>query len=56
MLFEHLYSKFEFDKDYLESEINTILKSIYSDHAILRRYLVDYRYLDRKKDGSIKRQ
>ncbi|NBA60654.1 DUF2087 domain-containing protein [Enterococcus mundtii] len=56
LLFDHLYSKFEFDKDYLESEINTILKSIYSDHAILRRYLVDYRYLDREKDGSIKRQ
>ncbi|WP_324249882.1 DUF2087 domain-containing protein [Enterococcus mundtii] len=33
-----------------------MLKSIYPDHAILRRYLGDYRYLDRVKDASIKRQ
>ncbi|MDB7086746.1 MULTISPECIES: DUF2087 domain-containing protein [Enterococcus] len=56
MIFDHLYSKFEFDKDYLEREVNAILKSIYLDHAILRHYLGDYRYLDRVKDGSIKRQ
>ncbi|WP_375152066.1 DUF2087 domain-containing protein [Enterococcus mundtii] len=43
-------------KDYLEREVNAILKSIYLDHAILRPYLGDYRYLDRVKDGSIKRQ
>ncbi|MBO1085610.1 MULTISPECIES: DUF2087 domain-containing protein [Enterococcus] len=53
LIFDHLYSKFEFDKDYLEKEVNAILKSIYPDHAILRRYLVDYHYLDREKDGSI---
>ncbi|WP_438844573.1 DUF2087 domain-containing protein [Enterococcus sp. AZ062] len=29
---------------------------MYPDTAVLRRYLVDYRYLDREKDGSIKRQ
>ncbi|MCA6775177.1 DUF2087 domain-containing protein [Enterococcus mundtii] len=56
LIFDHLYSKFEFDKDYLEREVNAILKSIYLDHAILRHYLGDYRYLDRVKDGSIKRQ
>lgn len=50
---DYLYSKFGFDKDDLENEINTILKNIYSDHAILRRYLADYRYLDREKGGSI---
>jgi hypothetical protein len=37
---------------YSEKEVNRILASAYEDHVTLRRYLVDYRFLDRKPDGS----
>ncbi len=43
---------FKPDTPYKEHEINHILKRIYDDHVILRRYLIQYGFLDRKKDGS----
>ena len=43
---------FEPDKEYTELEVKKIIKPIYEDDAIIRRYLVDYGYLGRTKDGS----
>jgi hypothetical protein len=41
-------------KDYIydEKELNQILKGFYEDYILIRRYLVDYGFLDRKSDGS----
>lgn len=39
-------------KKYSEIEINEILKLIFSDVATIRRYLIQYGFLDRTKDGS----
>ena len=43
-----------FDKAvvYSENEIDDVLKGVYHDYVTLRRYLVDYRLLERKRDGS----
>lgn len=43
-----------FDKDvnYNEKEINDILKPVYEDYVILRRYLVDYKFLNRLDNGK----
>ncbi|MGX4667923.1 DUF2087 domain-containing protein [Cerasibacillus sp. JNUCC 74] len=35
---------------YSEMEVNEILKAIYSDFAILRRYLIDYEFMERSRD------
>lgn len=43
---------FNKDKQYSEKEINEILKGIYEDYVTLRRYLIEYGFLDRKDDGS----
>ncbi|MBL4933129.1 DUF2087 domain-containing protein [Clostridium paridis] len=43
---------FEPNKEYTELEVKKIIKPIYEDDAIIRRYLVDYGYLIRNKDGS----
>lgn len=43
---------FEPNKVYNEAEVKQIIKPIYEDDAIIRRYLVDYGYLKRSKDGS----
>ncbi|MBU3092881.1 DUF2087 domain-containing protein [Clostridium sp. CF011] len=43
---------FEPDREYTEAEVKKIIKTIYEDDAIIRRYLVDHRYLSRTNDGS----
>lgn len=43
---------FEPNKDYSEKEVKEIINTIYEDDALIRRYLVDYGYLNRSKDGS----
>jgi hypothetical protein len=45
---EHLMSK----RIYNEKELNQILKPIYEDYVMIRRYLIEYGFLDRKPDGS----
>lgn len=40
------------DHIYDEQELNQVLKGFYEDYVILRRYLIDYGFLDRKPDGS----
>lgn len=44
---------FERDTEYSEQEVNEILKPIFDDFVLLRRYLVDYKYLNRTRSGSI---
>ena len=46
--------RFEPGRDYTEQEVNFLLISCHTfgDWAILRRSLVDWRFLDRESDGS----
>jgi len=43
-----------FKKDvlYSEQEVNQILKPMLTDHVMIRRYLVDYGFLERTENGS----
>ncbi len=45
-------TQFMADRQYTEKEINDILHPIYSDHVTIRRYLIEYGYLDRTVSGS----
>lgn len=50
----HLIIKlFKKNLKYSETEINDILKPIYNDYVILRRYLVDYKLLNRLDNGEL---
>jgi hypothetical protein len=40
------------DHKYEEQELNQLLKGFYDDYALIRRYLIEYGFLDRKTDGS----
>ncbi len=40
---EHIYN---------EKELNQTLKGYYEDYALIRRYLIEYGFIDRKSDGS----
>ncbi|MBD8071377.1 DUF2087 domain-containing protein [Bacillus sp. PS06] len=42
--------RFEKSKKYTEKEVNDLLKAIYSDFATIRRYLIEYGFMDRSKD------
>ncbi len=51
ILLQHIMENFDERKEYREIEVNEILMVIYSDYITLRRYLLDYGFLDRTKDG-----
>lgn len=44
--------EFEEGIRYSEVQVNEILKEIYPDYVTLRRYLIEYGYLERTRDGS----
>ncbi|MBY0147772.1 DUF2087 domain-containing protein [Neobacillus niacini] len=44
----HLQKDYQYD----EQELNKLLKGFYEDYVLIRRYLVDYGFLDRTADGS----
>lgn len=39
--------QFDSGKKYSETEVNAILKSIYADYATIRRYLIEYGFMER---------
>ena len=45
--------QFKMGRQYSEKEVNRILVRIYDDHVLLRRYLIEYGFLDRTRDGAI---
>ena len=51
-ILDYLIQNFEFDKNYTEREVNTIIKRFNEDTAGLRRDLVDVGLLARESDGS----
>ncbi|MEW9698681.1 DUF2087 domain-containing protein [Paenibacillus sp. SI8] len=52
VVLREIAKRFEADRLYSEKEINEILKEAYHDFVTLRRYLIEYGFLDRKEDGS----
>lgn len=50
ILLQYIVTKFEVGRKYNEKEINSILKPIYSDYVSIRRYLIEYGFLDRSDD------
>lgn len=47
-----IVKSFEHNVIYSEKQINEILKPIYHDFATIRRYLVDYKFLNRNATGE----
>ncbi|MEK4012959.1 DUF2087 domain-containing protein [Peribacillus sp. FSL M8-0224] len=52
IILREIMNRFENERKYEEKEINQILGAVYHDHVLLRRYLIEYGFLDRKPDGS----
>jgi len=47
-----IVERFDATAVYTEKEMNAILSEIYEDFVLLRRYLIEYGFFDRKADGS----
>ncbi|MNJ02211.1 hypothetical protein D3C73_1620960 [compost metagenome] len=45
-------SRFDAGQSYKEKEVNEILEKVYHDYVTLRRYLIEYGFMDREPDGS----
>lgn len=43
--------RFQYGKRYSGQEVDTILSSIFDDYVTLRRYLIEYGFMDRTADG-----
>jgi DNA-binding CsgD family transcriptional regulator len=43
---------FERGRSYSEPEVNELLMPVFHDHVTIRRYLIEYCFLDRRPDGS----
>lgn len=52
VILRELARRFDPEKVYAENEVNEILQDFYDDYASLRRYLIDYGFLDRNATGS----
>lgn len=48
-----IVSLFENDKKYTENEINLTLKEVFHDFATIRRYLIEYGFMERTNDCSL---
>ncbi len=52
VILTHIAGQFEKGKTYTEKEVNAILKEIYDDYVTIRRYLIEYGFMERKSDCS----
>ncbi|HWI54417.1 MAG TPA: DUF2087 domain-containing protein [Desulfobacteria bacterium] len=52
IILRQLVTRFAAGRKYSEQEVNEILKVAYHDHATLRRYLIEYGFMERIPDGS----
>ncbi|GGA69926.1 DUF2087 domain-containing protein [Ornithinibacillus halotolerans] len=50
IVLQHIVKRFKPNNTYTEKEVNTILQSIYHDFATIRRYLIEYGFMNRSKD------
>ncbi|MGE5329425.1 MAG: DUF2087 domain-containing protein [Deltaproteobacteria bacterium] len=52
IVLRYIVKRIDREQIYSEKQINEILEKVYDDYVILRRYLIEYGFLDRKPDGS----
>ncbi|WP_054707594.1 DUF2087 domain-containing protein [Bacillus sp. JCM 19041] len=56
VVLRHIITLFEAGENYSEKEVNELLKTVFSDFATLRRYLIEYGFMVRDKEGKAYRK
>lgn len=49
---QEIAKQLKVDYIYNENELNQLIQECYEDYVLIRRYLIEYGFLDRKPDGS----
>lgn len=52
VILKKIAGQLDSDRKYTEKELNSILQAIYNDFATIRRYLIEYGFMDRTPDGK----
>ncbi|MBE6759662.1 MAG: DUF2087 domain-containing protein [Ruminococcaceae bacterium] len=52
VILRRIAEEFKTGERYTEQQVNDILREIWHDFATLRRYLIEYGYMERTRDGS----
>lgn len=52
VVLREIAKRFSSERKYSEKEVNALLIPVFHDYVTLRRYLIEYGFLDRKPDGS----
>lgn len=52
IILQHIMKSFQVKIKYTEKQVNEILKGIFDDYATIRRYLIEYGFMERTKDCS----
>lgn len=52
VILREISKRFESNRKYSEKEVNEILKTAHEDFVTLRRYMIEYGFMERKPDGS----
>lgn len=52
VVLREVVKRFEHGISYSEKEVNELLKPVFHDYVKIRRYLIEYGFLDRQPDGS----
>lgn len=50
IILQHIMKRFDPNQIYTERQVNDVLKKIHPDFATLRRYLIEYGFMERNKD------
>lgn len=52
IVLQHILKRFDQGKKYSEKEVNDIIKTAHDDYVTVRRYFIEYGFMDRNSDGS----
>ncbi|WP_280771060.1 DUF2087 domain-containing protein [Salipaludibacillus daqingensis] len=52
IVLQHMMNRFDAKNIYKEKEVNEKLKAVYADYVTVRRYLIEYGFMDRSRDCS----
>lgn len=52
VILNQIITLFEKGRDYTEREVNAILGEVFADYVTLRRYMIQYGFMERERDGS----
>ena len=52
VILQYIIERFESGKKYSEKDVNEIIRDIFDDYATVRRDLIEFGFMDRKRDCS----